>query len=400
MDTITSYVSDDLMQLELAPAPKIILVALSTFKNGYYSTMNNLALKVNMPRRTIQRSLKTLKERGYVYIDETDVGNIKLLTTNIMKDAEKVRVESMQPTLLKKMQKKSKAKKVDPVENSLEPVENSVERVTNSHMGATNCHRGCDNLSHSYNKDLNIDKNKYIYRSDLNSKKQGEVFENQAHELELQEQTVALKPQNQKVRIIKKNVRGIELFITYDERGEMINSEFVDYEHAFDNIDEKNNKNEVITSTLRQTLSDIYKLSASDVEQLIEKMHSYYVKDGTWRYQRGNRKEISISQLSKLCVYWVNNLRKTRQRIKQQSDCVYEEPLTAQQDSCTLSHPTSLANNRDSDSVHGCQDTGKAQMQMPSVLTKEMLANSEYMSALIAQYGADAVNRQVWRGVF
>lgn len=156
MDTITSYVSDDLMQLELARAPKIILVALSTFKNGYYSTMNNLALKVNMPRRTIQRSLKTLKERGYVYIDETDVGNIKLLTTNIMKDAEKVRVESMQPTLLKKMQKKSKAKKVDPVENS-------VERVTNSHMGATNCHRGCDNLSHSYNKDLNIDKNKYIY---------------------------------------------------------------------------------------------------------------------------------------------------------------------------------------------------------------------------------------------
>lgn len=377
MDTITSYVSDDLMQLELAPAPKIILVALSTFKNGYYSTMNNLALKVNMPRRTIQRSLKTLKERGYVYIDETDVGNIKLLTTNIMKDAEKVRVESMQPTLLKKMQKKSKAKKVDPVENS-------VERVTNSHMGATNCHRGCDNLSHSYNKDLNIDKNKYIYRSDLNSKKQGEV------------------PQNQKVRIIKKNVRGIELFITYDERGEMINSEFVDYEHAFDNIDEKNNKNEVITSTLRQTLSDIYKLSASDVEQLIEKMHSYYVKDGTWRYQRGNRKEISISQLSKLCVYWVNNLRKTRQRFKQQSDCIYEEPQysVAQQDSCTLSQPTSLANNRDSDSVHGCQDTGKAQMQMPSVLTKEMLANSEYMSALIAQYGSDAVNRQVWRGVF
>lgn len=377
MDTITSYVSDDLMQLELAPAPKIILVALSTFKNGYYSTMNNLALKVNMPRRTIQRSLKTLKERGYVYIDETDVGNIKLLTTNIMKDAEKVRVESMQPTLLKKMQKKSKAKKVDPVENS-------VERVTNSHMGATNCHRGCDNLSHSYNKDLNIDKNKYIYRSDLNSKKQGEV------------------PQNQKVRIIKKNVRGIELFITYDERGEMINSEFVDYEHAFDNIDEKNNKNEVITSTLRQTLSDIYKLSASDVEQLIEKMHSYYVKDGTWRYQRGNRKEISISQLSKLCVYWVNNLRKTRQRIKQQSDCIYEEPQysVAQQDSCTLSQPTSLAKNRDSDSVHGCQDTGKAQMQMPSVLTKEMLANSEYMSALIAQYGSDAVNRQVWRGVF
>ena len=388
MDTITSYVSDDLMQLELAPAPKIILVALSTFKNGYYSTMNNLALKVNMPRRTIQRSLKTLKERGYVYIDETDVGNIKLLTANIMKDAEKVRVESMQPTLLKKMQKKSKAKKVDPVENSIE--------------GVTNCHRGCDNLSHSYNKDLNIDKNKYIYRSDLNSKKQGEVFENQAHELELQEQTVAQKPQNQKVRIIKKNVRGIELFITYDERGEMINSEFVDYEHAFDNIDEKNNKNEVITSTLRQTLSDIYKLSASDVEQLIEKMHSYYVKDGTWRYQRGNRKEISLSQLTRLCVYWVNNLRKTRQRIKQQSDCVYEEPQSsvAQQDSCTLSQPTSLANNRDSDSVHGYQDTGKAQMQMPRGLTKEMLANSEYMSALIAQYGADAVNRQVWRGVF
>ena len=255
-------------------------------------------------------------------------------------------------------------------------------------------------MSHSYNKDLNIDKNKYIYRSDLNSKKQGEVFENQAHELELQEQTVDLKPQNQKVRIIKKNVRGIELFITYDERGEMINSEFVDYEHAFDNIDEKNNKNEVITSTLRQTLSDIYKLSASDVEQLIEKMHSYYAKDGTWRYRRGNRKELSISQLSKLCVYWVNNLRKTRQRIKQQSDCVYEEALTAQQDSCTLSQPTSLANNRDSDSVHGYKDTGKAQMQMPSVLTKEMLANSEYMSALIAQYGADAVNRQVWRGVF
>ena len=383
MDTITSYVSDDLMQLELAPAPKIILVALSTFKNGYYSTMNNLALKVNMPRRTIQRSLKTLKERGYVYIDETDVGNIKLLTTNIMKDAEKVRVESMQPTLLKKMQ-----------------MENSVERVTNSHMGATNCHRGCDNLSHSYNKDLNIDKNKYIYRSDLNSKKQGEVFENQAHELELQEQTVDLKPQNQKVRIIKKNVRGIELFITYDERGEMINSEFVDYEHAFDNIDEKNNKNEVITSTLRQTLSDIYKLSASDVEQLIEKMHSYYVKDGTWRYQRGNRKEISLSQLTRLCEHWVNNLKKTRQRFKQQSDCVYEEPLTAQQDSCTLSQPTSLANNRDSDSVHGCQNTGKDPMEMPSVLTKEMLANSEYMSALIAQYGADAVNRQVWRGVF
>ena len=93
---------------------------------------------------------------------------------------------------------------------------------------------------------------------------------------------------------------------------------------------------------------------------------------------------------------------KTRQRIKQQSDCVYEEPQysVAQQDSCTLSQPTSLAKNRDSDSVHGYQDTGKAQMQMPSVLTKEMLANSEYMSALIAQYGSDAVNRQVWRGVF
>lgn len=393
MDTITSYVSDDLMQLELAPAPKIILVALSTFKNGYYSTMNNLALKVNMPRRTIQRSLKTLKERGYVYIDETDVGNIKLLTANIMKDAEKVRVEAMQPSLIKKMQKKSKAKKVDPVENS-------IEGVTNSHMGATNCHRGCDKLSHSYNKDLNIDKNKYIYRSDLNSKEQGEVFETQEHDLEDQKQTVAQKPQNQKVRIVKKNVRGIDLFITYDERGEMINSEFVDYEHAFDNIDEKTNRNEVITSTLRQTLSDVYKLSASDVEQLIEKMHSYYVKDGTWRYQRGNRKAISLSQLTRLCEHWVNNLKKTRQRFKQQSDCVYEEPLTAQQDSCTLSQPTSLATNRDSDSVHGCQVTGKAQMQMPSVLTKEMLANSEYMSALIAQYGADAVNRQVWRGVF
>lgn len=389
MDTITSYVSDDLMQLELAPAPKIILVALSTFKNGYYSTMNNLALKVNMPRRTIQRSLKTLKERGYVYIDETDVGNIKLLTTNIMKDAEKVRVEAMQPSLIKKT-KKAKTKLV----------ENSIEGVTNSHMGATNCHRGCDKLSHSYNKDLNIDKNKYIYRSDLNSKEQGEVFETQEHDLEVQNQTVAQKPQNQKVRIVKRNVRGIDLLITYDERGEMINSEFVDYEHAFDNIDEKTNKNEVITSTLRQTLSDVYKLSASDVEQLIEKMHSYYVKDGTWRYQRGNRKEISLSQLTRLCEHWVNNLKKTRQRFKQQSDYVYEEALTAQQDSCTLSQPTSLANNRDSDSVHGCQGTGKAPMQMPSVLTKEMLANNEYMSALIAQYGAEAVNRQVWRGVF
>lgn len=389
MDTITSYVSDDLMQLELAPAPKIILVALSTFKNGYYSTMNNLALKVNMPRRTIQRSLKTLKERGYVYIDETDVGNIKLLTTNIMKDAEKVRVEAMQPSLIKKT-KKAKTKLV----------ENSIEGVTNSHMGATNCHRGCDKLSHSYNKDLNIDKNKYIYRSDLNSKEQGEVFETQEHDLEVQNQTVAQKPQNQKVRIVKRNVRGIDLLITYDERGEMINSEFVDYEHAFDNIDEKTNRNEVITSTLRQTLSDVYKLSASDVEQLIEKMHSYYVKDGTWRYQRGNRKEISLSQLTRLCEHWVNNLKKTRQRFKQQSDYVYEETLAAQQDSCTLSQPTSLANNRDSDSVHGCQGTGNTQMQMPSVLTKEMLANSEYMSALIAQYGADAVNRQVWRGVF
>lgn len=394
MDTITSYVSDDLMQLELAPAPKIILVALSTFKNGYYSTMNNLALKVNMPRRTIQRSLKTLKERGYVYIDETDVGNIKLLTANIMKDAEKVRVEAMQPSLIKKTKHKAK--------NKLEEkaVENSIEGATNCHMGVTNCHRGCDKLSHSYNKDLNIDKNKYIYRSDLNSKEQGEVFETQEHDLEVQKQTVAQKPQNQKVRIVKKNVRGIELFITYDERGEMINSEFVDYEHAFDNIEEKTNRNEVITSTLRQTLSDVYKLSASDVEQLIEKMHSYYVKDGTWRYQRGNRKEISLSQLTRLCEYWVNNLKKTRQRFKQQSDCIYEEALTAQQDSCTLSQPTSLAKNRDSDSVHGCQDTGNTQMQMPSVLTKEMLANSEYMSALIAQYGADAVNRQVWRGVF
>lgn len=394
METITSYVSDDLMQLELAPAPKIILVALSTFKNGYYSTMNNLALKVNMPRRTIQRSLKTLKERGYVYIDETDVGNIKLLTTNIMKDAEKVRVEAMQPSLIKKTKHKAKTKLVE------KSVENSIEGVTNSHMGATNCHRGCDKLSHSYNKDLNIDKNKYIYRSDLNSKEQGEVFETQEHDHEVQKQNVAQNPQNQKVRIVKKNVRGIELFITYDERGEMINSEFVDYEHAFDNIEEKTNRNEVITSTLRQTLSDVYKLSASDVEQLIERMHSYYVKDGTWRYQRGNRKEISLSQLTRLCEHWVNNLKKKRQRFKQQSDCVYEEALTAQQDSCTLSHPTSLAKNRDSDSVHGCQDTGNTQMQMPSVLTKEMLANSEYMSALIAQYGADAVNRQVWRGVF
>lgn len=141
-------------------------------------------------------------------------------------------------------------------------------------------------------------------------------------------------------------------------------------------------------------------MSASDVEQLIEKMHSYYVKDGTWRYQRGNRKEILLSQLTRLCEHWVNNLKKTRQRFKQQSDCVYEEALTAQQDSCTLSQPTSLANNCDSDSVHGCQNTGKDPMEMPSVLTKEMLANSEYMSALIAQYGADAVNRQVWRGVF
>lgn len=394
MDTITSYVSDDLMQLELAPAPKIILVALSTFKNGYYSTMNNLALKVNMPRRTIQRSLKTLKERGYVYIDETDVGNIKLLTTNIMKDAEKVRVEAMQPSLIKKTKHKAKTKLME------KSVENSIEGVTNSHMGATNCHRGCDKLSHSYNKDLNIDKNKYIYRSDLNSKEQGEVFETQEHDHEVQKQNVAQNPQNQKVRIVKKNVRGIELFITYDERGEMINSEFVDYEHAFDNIEEKTNRNEVITSTLRQTLSDVYKLSASDVEQLIERMHSYYVKDGTWRYQRGNRKEISLSQLTRLCEHWVNNLKKTRQRFKRQSDCVYKEALTAQQDSCTLSHPTSLAKNRDSDSVHGCQDTGNTQMQMPSVLTKEMLANSEYMSALIAQYGADAVNRQVWRGVF
>lgn len=395
MDTITSYVSDDLMQLELAPAPKIILVALSTFKNGYYSTMNNLALKVNMPRRTIQRSLKTLKERGYVYIDETDVGNIKLLTTNIMKDAEKVRVEAMQPSLIKKTKHKAKTKLVE------KSVENSIEEVTNSHMGATNCHRGCDKLSHSYNKDLNIDKNKYIYRSDLNSKEQEQIFESLDHDQEVQDETtVTQKPQNQKVRIVKKNVRGIDLFITYDERGEMINSEFVDYEHAFDNIDEKTNRNEVITSTLRQTLSDVYKLSASDVEQLIEKMHSYYVKDGTWRYQRGNRKEISLSQLTRLCEHWVNNLKKTRQRFKQQSDCFYEEALTAQQDSCTLSQPTSLAKNRDSDSVHGCQDTGNSQMQMPSVLTKEMLANSEYMSALIAQYGADAVNRQVWRGVF
>lgn len=392
MDTITSYVSDDLMQLELAPASKLILIALSTFKNGFYSTMNNLALKVNMPRRTIQRSLKTLKERGYVYIDETDVGNIKLLTTNIMKDAEKVRVEAMQPSLIKRTKKKAKTMPVE------KPVENSIEGVTNCHMGATNCHRGCDKMSHSYNKDLNIDTNKYIYRSDLNSKEQEQIFESQERDQEVQDEaTVTQKPQ--KVRIVKKNVRGIDLLITYDERGEMIGSEFVDYEHAFNKIDETNNKNEVIASTLRQTLSDVYKLSASDVEQLVERMHSYYAKDGTWRYRKGNRKEISVSQLSKLCVYWVNNLKKTRQRFKQQSDCVYEEqqPLAAQQNSCTLEQPQILAN---SDSVQGCQNTGNASMQMPSVFTKEILTNSEYMSALIAQYGADAVNRQVWRGVF
>ena len=100
-----TYIPEDFFFVSATANARLVLMFLSTFKDGFFSTIQNLCLMTNLSRKTVDRALKDLFAKGLIYLDNSERDNvIRILPDAIKRNAAFNRAKE-QPHLLPKNKK-------------------------------------------------------------------------------------------------------------------------------------------------------------------------------------------------------------------------------------------------------------------------------------------------------
>lgn len=405
-----TYIPEDFFFVSATANARLVLMFLSTFKDGFFSTIQNLCLMTNLSRKTVDRALKDLFAKGLIYLDNSERDNvIRILPDAIKRNAASNRAKE-QPHLLPKNKKAktgSTSKDMDKMTNEKQDQLVKMSNSENSEIG--------QNVQLDWSKcpiakrDTNIYTNINIYKDLSTIKTIGDEknFERDfgsdhihISEKEKSEKQVARsqgkngKPRNVTVRQI---VQGYEVLVTYDENGEVDDAHFIDgdvldrrpSEDKIQQNMQEVNHTDALEQTLRHIITTTFMLSKDEAEQLLGRMRKYYAKSGTWRFKRGNSKKVVISEkmLKSIVSTWIRNDQRQKQKVygAVNSGSNQNHVFIRGTDSVTPRKPVGYTTNSSPDAL--------------SHITDAQLRDSAYMANLIKTYGQDAVTRAIFGGL-
>lgn len=398
-----TYIPEDFFFVSATANARLVLMFLSTFKDGFFSTIQNLCLMTNLSRKTVDRALKDLFAKGLIYLDNSERDNvIRILPDAIKRNAASNRAKE-QPHLLPK----NKKAKTGSTKKFLSAASSkNMDKMSNSENSEIG-----QNVQSDWSKcpitkrDTNIYTNINVYKDLSTNKTIGDEknFErdfgsDHIHISEKEKQVARSQSKNQNPRsvTVRQFVQGYEVLVTYDENGEVDDAHFIDGDvldrrPSEDKI-QKNmqevNHTDALEQTLRHIITTTFMLSKDEAEQLLGRMRKYYAKSGTWRFKRGNSKKVVISEkmLKSIVSTWIRNDQRQKQKV-----------YGAVNSGSNQNHVFIRGTNNTPSKTVGYKKTSSPDAL--SHITDAQLRDSAYMANLIKTYGQDAVTRAIFGGI-
>ena len=417
-----TYIPEDFFFVSATANARLVLMFLSTFKDGFFSTIQNLCLMTNLSRKTVDRALKDLFAKGLIYLDNSERDNvIRILPDAIKRNAASNRAKE-QPHLLPKNKKAktgstkkflsvASSKDIDKMTNEKQDQLVKMSNSENSEIG--------QNVQSDWSKcpitkrDTNIYTNINIYKDlstiktigDEKNFERGSEVSDHEHISEISEseksekQVSCSQSKNQKPRnvTVRQFVQGYEVLVTYDENGEVDDAHFIDgdvldrrpSEDKIQQNMQEANHTDALEQTLRHIITTTFMLSADEAEQLLGRMRKYYAKSGTWRFKRGNSKKVVISEkmLMSIVSTWIKNDQRQKQKVygAVNSGSNQNHVFIRGTDSVTPRKPVGYTTNSSPDAL--------------SHITDAQLRDNAYMANLLSTYGSEAVTRALFGGM-
>jgi len=411
-----TYIPEDFFFVSATANARLVLMFLSTFKDGFFSTIQNLCLMTNLSRKTVDRALKDLFAKGLIYLDNSERDNvIRILPDAIKRNAAFNRAKE-QPHLLPKNKKAktgstkkflsaASSKDMDKMSNEKQDQLVKMSNSENAEIGQnvqsdwskcpitkrdTNIYTNNNIYSTQYNKTIGEEK---ISERDCSS---DHIHISEKEKSEKQKSCSQSKNQKPRNVTVRQFVQGYEVLVTYDENGEVDDAHFIDgdvldrrpSEDKIQKNMQEANHTDALEQTLRHIITTTFMLSQDEAEQLLGRMRKYYAKSGTWRFKRGNSKKVVISEkmLKSIVSTWIRNDQRQKQK-------AYGAVNSGSNQNHVFIRGT---NNTPSKTV------GYKKTSSPDALchiTDAQLRDSAYMANLIKTYGQDAVTRAIFGGI-
>lgn len=413
-----TYIPEDFFFVSATANARLVLMFLSTFKDGFFSTIQNLCLMTNLSRKTVDRALKDLFAKGLIYLDNSERDNvIRILPDAIKRNAASNRAKE-QPHLLPKNKKAktgstkkflsaASSKDMDKMTNEKQDQLVKMSNSENSEIG--------QNVQSDWSKcpitkrDTNIYTNINVYKDlstikTIGDEKNFECDFGSDHihisEKEKSEKQVARsqsKNQNPRSVTVRQFVQGYEVLVTYDENGEVDDAHFIDgdvldrrpSEDKIQQNMQEANHTDALEQTLRHIITTTFMLSKDEAEQLLGRMRKYYAKSGTWRFKRGNSKKVVISEkmLKSIVSTWIKNDQRQKQKVygAVNSGSNQNHVFIRGTDRVTPRKPVGYTTNSSPDAL--------------SHITDAQIRDNAYMANLLSTYGSEAVTRALFGGM-
>ena len=425
-----TYIPEDFFFVSATANARLVLMFLSTFKDGFFSTIQNLCLMTNLSRKTVDRALKDLFSKGLIYLDNSERDNvIRILPDAIKRNAACNRAKE-QPHLLvknkkaktgstKKFLSAASSKDMDKMTNEKQDQLVKMSNSANAEIG--------QNVQSDWSKcpitkrDTNIYTNINIYKDlstiktigdEKNFERGSEVSDHEHISENSESETVVSRPHNQNPRnvTVRQIVQGYEVLVTYDENGEVDDAHFIDgdvldrrpSEDKIQQNMQEANHTDALEQTLRHIITTTFMLSADEAEQLLVRMRKYYAKSGKWRFKRGNSKNVVISEkmLMSIVSTWIRNDKRQKQKAYD-ADAGHSSRTTAYGTTNTSNTQNNVffirgTNNTPSKSVDYKKTSSPDAL---SHITDAQIRDSAYMAHLINTYGQEAVTRAIFGGM-
>ncbi|MDY6416512.1 MAG: hypothetical protein SPK70_02395 [Succinivibrio dextrinosolvens] len=415
-----TYIPEDYFFVSATANARLVLMFLSTFKDGFFSTIQNLCLMTNLSRKTVDRALKDLFAKGLIYLDNSERDNvIRILPDAIKRNAASNRAKE-QPHLLPK----NKKAKTGSTKKFLSAASSkNMDKMSNSENSEIG-----QNVQSDWSKcpitkrDTNIYTNINVYKDLSTNKTIGDEknFEcdfgsDHIHisEKEKSEKQVARsqsKNQNPRSVTVRQFVQGYEVLVTYDENGEVDDAHFIDgdvldrrpSEDKIQKNMQEANHTDALEQTLRHIITTTFMLSKDEAEQLLVRMRKYYAKSGKWRFKRGKSKNVVISEkmLMSIVSTWIRNDNRQKQKAYA-ADAGYSSRTTAYGSNNTSNTQNNVFFIRGTNNTPG-KPVGYKKTSSPDALshiTDAQLRDSAYMAHLINTYGQEAVTQAIFGGM-
>lgn len=425
-----TYIPEDFFFVSATANARLVLMFLSTFKDGFFSTIQNLCLMTNLSRKTVDRALKDLFAKGLIYLDNSERDNvIRILPDAIKRNAASNRAKE-QPHLLPK----NKKAKTGSTKKFLSAVSSKdMDKMTNEKQdqlvkmsNSENAEIG-QNVQSDWSKcpitkrDTNIYTNSNIYSTQYNktigeekiSERGSEVSDHEHISENSESETVVSRPHNQNPRnvTVRQIVQGYEVLVTYDENGEVDDAHFIDgdvldrrpSEDKIQQNMQEANHTDALEQTLRHIITTTFMLSADEAEQLLVRMRKYYAKSGKWRFKRGNSKNVVISEkmLKSIVSTWIRNDQRQKQKAQLKAQDDYSSYSRAYSSS-NIQNQTGTHFIRSNSSSSPLRTIGYQKTCSPDALshiTDAQLRDNDYMTNLLSTYGSEAVTRALFGGM-